>query len=72
MILKAVIIIKNFIRKSLCLDINQIYLNKNLKTQKRRKERRTKRSRRKVAQNNVTPDIVVVDMLFGEQIKADN
>lgn len=72
MLLKAVQIIKKFIGKESCIKINRISTKKHSDRQKRCRKHRTKKLRRKTTPKNVTSDIVIIDMLFGEQVKSSN
>lgn len=64
-VLKSVAIFKNFIRKSTCLKVN-----KSTSTQKQTKKSRKRKSNKRRIQDKSSSDVVVIDMLFGEHIKA--
>lgn len=70
LIVKCFMTIKNLISPCSCTKLNQVSAQKSLSKSRKRKNRK---SRRKVGQSmNITPDVVVIDMVFGEQIDAAN
>jgi len=56
--------IKNFIKKPTHMKENQLGKQKNFIKPRKRRNHRTKR---KVA---INPDVVIIDLLFGEQIET--
>lgn len=64
LVLKAIAISRNFINKLRCLK------GKNKKKHRKWGNREKKRARKRIKRNQVTPEIVIVDLVFGEEIKA--
>lgn len=70
LIFKCFMTLKNLISPCSCTKLNQVSEQKSLSKSRKRKNRKSKR---KVGQSmNNTPDVVVIDMVFGEQIDAAN
>jgi predicted tellurium resistance membrane protein TerC len=70
LILKAFTVIRSYLGKSSCMKNNRQVIKKHSKTRKYTKSQKPHKTRRKVTQNTAVPDIVVIDLLFGEQVEA--